>query len=308
MTARGSLSFASLLTAATGWMRLEYVSGSLSSEIRRYAVRDPSGLVGAVYSFTGVGSTTSVYTADHRPFGEVRASSGTTEPGLSMRGQVAIVGSDARVWSGSQIVTLRARLSLGGSRAYDPRVGAHLDATPAVWGGDGLRHPYAVQPPGLWFVPHPIGGDLVPLSVRWSPGSRSVEIYCHGLLALEAYLLGIGCDGPARGFPTEAGRSARPGRDSVCFRTDPEPLRCGGCPTGKLCCQLLLRGTSYCIEDSSDPAQLWECLERCREGCRSFDRPGDESSAAFCIQRCEMGRNLLMDGWLCVGRDVLPGR
>ncbi|RLB55358.1 MAG: hypothetical protein DRJ42_06495 [Deltaproteobacteria bacterium] len=138
--------FAHLERGATGWMRLEYVNGGFSSEIRRYIAEDPAGQVAAVWSFTGVGATTPVYTADYHPYGEIRNSAGTIEPALGRGDQIAISGSDARVWSGQNVTTLRTRLVVGQRKVVDARVGANLATSEAQWDGGSLHHVYATGP------------------------------------------------------------------------------------------------------------------------------------------------------------------
>jgi len=137
---------ADLEGAALGWLRLEYVNGAFSSETRRYAMRDPVGLVSSVYSFTGVGATTSVYTADHLPFGELRTASSSIEPGLSMHNQVALTGTAARVWQGQGTVTLRAPLTAERAQVWDSRVAQYIGASPSSTRG-GNSHPYMGAPP-----------------------------------------------------------------------------------------------------------------------------------------------------------------
>ncbi len=133
--------FAPVGAAATGWLQLQYVSGTFSSETRRYIARDPAGLVGAVWAFTGTGASSTAYTADYQAFGALRTSSGTANPGLGFHGQLTIVGSDARVWNGATTLMLREPLMLNRWRVFDPRVGRFLTAEPVILDRGGALGP-----------------------------------------------------------------------------------------------------------------------------------------------------------------------
>lgn len=141
--------FAPIDQGATAWMQLAYVNGGLQSESRRYVARDLVGLVPGVYSYTGVGATAVAYTADYLPFGEVRASSGTANPGLGFEGQLTLVGSDVPKWNGAQTTLLRSALALNRWRVYDPRVGQYLTAESLDIEAPGQWHPlsYAASQP-----------------------------------------------------------------------------------------------------------------------------------------------------------------
>ncbi len=154
-------------SAVTGSMRLQYVNGGFSSETRLYALHDPSGLPVEAYEFTSPEqATTELFRATYKPYGDMASSSGDTSlVPWRYDGQIVLTGSQAEVWSGQTVQTLRDPLIVGAARPWDAQVGEHM--TPLVGGQAGtpiLGNPYAGLPSNQVprVTPGGAGGEINP--------------------------------------------------------------------------------------------------------------------------------------------------
>jgi RHS repeat-associated protein len=168
--------FTQIEPIATGVLRLDYTAGF--TERRFYDVHAPLGLPIARYEFTTAGTTSSTWTGDFFPFGELKAETGTTSlrPPWRFEGQLELAGSDARYWNGTTNTKLRETLALNQWRVYDPRLGQYTTPEPYAYRGHEVYssvYGYALLSPTRYYDPTGLQVDSMTAACRQNP------VYCE---------------------------------------------------------------------------------------------------------------------------------
>jgi hypothetical protein len=246
---------------AVGEMARSWVSGSATRHTYLHTT-EPMGLETSAYEFEHPGGASVSYNPSTvvrqwTAFGRPLVATGSGEP-LPTRfpGQLALRGSEVRIWDGSVAIPHRDGLYLNRWRVYDPRVGEYLQPDPArIDDASSVEGSltYGVAAPAD--VADPLGRDAIPILVPGEPSNtfwcRTHPWQCAAILAEStSQAAGRGVCPPRADTGTTSANPPRPPDDECRDKKNRCVFRCLRIlPDGDLQSMNYFRCLSECLEE-----------------------------------------------------------